>query len=106
MQQTMINVFNTRHLLLYFINLFVCNLFIYRVYYCVFTGPTFDPFLITGSLAHQVVDIVLRHGILYFHEIRHEPLLLGNNLERIENNLIPHRLGSIRPGHPFFNFNK
>lgn len=71
-----------------------------------FAGPDFDPFLLTGLLAERVVSVVLAHGILYFHEVPHKRLVLGTNLERIENNLLPHRLGSIRYGHPFFNFNK
>lgn len=87
---------------------FIFNLMMIQLKFftIIVAGPAFDPELITGSLAQRIVSMVLAHGILYFHEIPHEPLVLANNMERIQNSLLPHRLGSIRPGHPFFNFNK
>lgn len=63
---------------------------------------TYDPLLITGPQAAQYVAFLFNRGELFFHLIPHERLVLMNQQDRIENNLHPHVLASIRPGHPFF----
>lgn len=62
----------------------------------------YDPHLLTGPGAAHYVAMLLNRGELFFHLIPHERLVLQNQQERIENNLLPHILGSIRPNHPFF----
>ncbi|RZF37870.1 hypothetical protein LSTR_LSTR007723 [Laodelphax striatellus] len=69
-------------------------------------GPTYDPYLATEEMARRAMAIIMAHGVLFFHNIPHERLVLRNNQERVQNFLQPHILGSIRPGHPFFNYNK
>lgn len=67
-----------------------------------FTDEVYDPHLITGPTAARYVAMILSRGELFFHLIPHERLVLGNQQERLENNLPPHILGSIRPNHPFY----
>ncbi|XP_054268272.1 uncharacterized protein LOC128990067 [Macrosteles quadrilineatus] len=66
------------------------------------TEVTYDPLLITGPEAAQYVSYLFSKGELFFNLIPHERLVLMNQQDRVKNNLLPHLLASIRPGHPFF----
>ncbi|XP_041973372.1 uncharacterized protein LOC121729050 [Aricia agestis] len=61
-----------------------------------------DPYLIEGTEAIAAVSKSRRHGMLYFHDIPHIESLLKNQELRIDNNLKPHRIGSIRHTWPYY----
>ncbi|KOB67905.1 Uncharacterized protein OBRU01_19115 [Operophtera brumata] len=61
----------------------------------------FDPYLLEGSEAITAVARAKSHGLLYFHDIPHIQSLFANQQLRIENNLKPHIVGSIRHTWPF-----
>ncbi|XP_045763854.1 uncharacterized protein LOC123866370 [Maniola jurtina] len=60
-----------------------------------------DPYLLEGSEAVTAVIKSTRHGQLYFHDIPHIQSLLANQDLRVQNNLKPHRIASIRQSWPF-----
>ncbi|XP_050362725.1 uncharacterized protein LOC126781739 isoform X2 [Nymphalis io] len=60
-----------------------------------------DPYLLEGSEAIAAVAKSTRHGLLYFHDIPHINSLLANQELRIQNNLKPHRIASIRQTWPY-----
>ncbi|XP_045520914.1 uncharacterized protein LOC123712041 isoform X1 [Pieris brassicae] len=60
-----------------------------------------DPYLLQGSEAILAIEKTKQHGELYFHDVPHIQSLLTNQQHRVENNLKPHRLGSIRHTWPF-----
>ncbi|KAM3968060.1 uncharacterized protein ACR2FA_005141 [Aphomia sociella] len=60
-----------------------------------------DPYLLEGTEAIAAVQRANLHGHLYFHDIPHIDSLLANQELRINNKLLPHRLGSIRQKWPY-----
>ncbi|XP_047989265.1 uncharacterized protein LOC125228652 [Leguminivora glycinivorella] len=60
-----------------------------------------DPYLLKGSEAIAAVARARSHGVYYFHDIPHVTSLLANQELRAQNDLKPHRLGSIRHTWPF-----
>ncbi|XP_022829387.1 uncharacterized protein LOC111358469 isoform X2 [Spodoptera litura] len=64
-------------------------------------AESLDPYLLEGSEAIAAVKRASRHGLYYFDDIPHIESLLANQELRIENNLKPHRLGSIRQTWPY-----
>ncbi|XP_021183909.3 uncharacterized protein LOC110371831 isoform X1 [Helicoverpa armigera] len=64
-------------------------------------AESLDPYLLEGSEAIAAVQRSSRHGLLYFHDIPHIESLLANQELRIQNNLKPHRIGSIRQTWPY-----
>ncbi|XP_023944340.2 uncharacterized protein LOC112050323 [Bicyclus anynana] len=60
-----------------------------------------DPYLLEGSEAVAAVTKSTLHGHLYFHDIPHIDSLLANQEIRVQNNLKPHRIASIRQTWPF-----
>ncbi|XP_046978918.1 uncharacterized protein LOC124544426 [Vanessa cardui] len=60
-----------------------------------------DPYLLQGSEAVAAVARATRHGLLYFHDVPHIESLLANQELRIQNNLKPHRIASIRQSWPY-----
>lgn len=64
-------------------------------------AESLDPYLLEGSEAVAAVKRASRHGLYYFDDIPHIESLLANQELRVENNLKPHRLGSIRHTWPY-----
>lgn len=64
-------------------------------------AESLDPYLLEGSEAIAAVKRSARHGLYYFHDIPHIESLLANQELRIENNLKPHRIASIRHTWPY-----
>ena len=64
-------------------------------------AESLDPYLLEGSEAIAAVKRSARHGLYYFHDIPHIESLLANQELRIENNLKPHRIASIRQTWPY-----
>lgn len=60
-----------------------------------------DPYLLEGSEAIAAVKRASDHGPVYFHEFPHIESLLVNQELRVQNNLKPHRIASIRHTWPY-----
>ncbi|XP_064074427.1 uncharacterized protein LOC113397512 [Vanessa tameamea] len=60
-----------------------------------------DPYLVRGGAAARAAARARRRGALYFHDVPHIASLLANQELRIQNNLEPHRIASIRQSWPY-----